>query len=136
MPIYLLSPSTILVVEVFHIKNMIRLQQLNKSQIIKLLKAIKCEEVDSEFWDVFSSNYIWNADEVFGSGGNIFFEPGDYITVMYNSKNPFPTLRKYSSIISNIPHYYYRIEEDLKVLIFKVKSNLNRYTMIKSNLNK
>lgn len=115
---------------------MIKLQQLSKSQIVKLLKAIKCEEVDSEFWDVFSSNYIWNADEVFGSGDDIFFEPGDYIIIMYNSKNPFPTYREYSCITSSFSHYDYQIEEDLRVLIFKAKSNLNRYTVIKSKLNK
>lgn len=105
----------------------LQLQQLNKAQIVKLLKAIKCEEVDSEFWDVFSSDYIWNANEVFGSGDDTFFEPGDYITVMYNGENPFPTFRKYSSITSDFPHYNYQIEEDLKVLIFKVKNNLNKY---------
>ena len=115
---------------------MIELQQLNKTQIVKLLMAIKCEEVDNEFWDVFSSNYIWNAYEVFGSGEDTFFESGDYITVMYNNENPFPTYQQYSCITSSFPHYDYWIEKDLRVLIFKVKSNLNRYAKIKSNLNR
>lgn len=115
---------------------MIELQQLNKTQIVKLLEAIKCEEVNDEFWNVFSSDYIWNADEVFGSGHDTFFEPGDYITVMHNDENPFPTFQKYSDITSDFPHYDYQIEEDLKVLIFKVKNTLNKYVKIKSNLNR
>ena len=115
---------------------MVELQPLNKAQIVMLLQTIKCEEVDNEYWNIFSSNYIWNANEVFGSGGDTFFESGDYITVMYNNENPFPTFQKYSCITSSFPHYNYWIEKDLRVLIFKVKSNLNRYAKIKSNLNR
>ncbi len=100
--------------------DMIELQPIDKAQIVMLLKAINNEEVDKEFWMVFSSNYTWNADEVFGSGGDKFFEPGDYITVMYNNENPFPTLQKYSCITSSFPHYDYWIEKDLRVLIFKI----------------
>lgn len=39
------------------------LQPLDIDQIVMLLKAINCEEVDNEFWMVFSSDY---ANEVFG----------------------------------------------------------------------
>lgn len=115
---------------------MVELQPLNKAQIVMLLQAIKCEEVDNEYWNVFSSDYIWNANEVFGSGEDTFFESGDYITVMYNNETPFPIYQQYSRIISSFPHYDYWIEKDLRVLIFKVKNNLNRYAKIKSNLNK
>lgn len=112
------------------------LPPLDIDQIVMLLKAINCEEVDNEFWMVFSSDYTWNAKEVFGSGDDTFFESGDYITVMYNNKNPFPTYQQYSRITSSFPHYDYWIEKDLRVLIFKVKNNLNRYAKIKSNLNR
>ena len=115
---------------------MVKLQSLNKAQIVMLLQTIKCEEVDNEYWNVFSSDYIWNANEVFGSGGDTFFEQGDYITVMYNNENSFPTYQRYFRIISSFPHYDYWIENDLRVLIFKVKSNLNRYAKIRSNLNR
>ena len=115
---------------------MVELQPLNKAQIVMLLQTIKCEEVDNEYWNVFSSDYIWNANEVFGSGRDIFFEQGDYITVMYNNENPFPTYQQYSYITSSFPHYDYRIEKDLRVLIFKIKNSLNKYAKIKSNLNK
>ena len=112
------------------------LQPLDIDQIVMLLKAIKCEEVDNEYWNVFSSDYIWNANEVFGSGEDTFFEQGDYITVMYNNENPFPTYQRYFRIISSFSHYDYWIENDLRVLIFKVKSNLNRYAKMRSNLNR
>ena len=112
------------------------LSSLNIDQIIMLLKAINCEEVDNKFWMVFSSDYTWNANEVFGNGKDIFFESGDYITVIYNNENPFPTFQKYSCITSSFPHYDYWIENDLRVLIFKVKSNLNRYAKMRSNLNR
>lgn len=112
------------------------LPPLDIDQIVILLKAINCEEVDNEFWMVFSSDYTWNANEVFGSGDDPFFESGDYITVMYNNENPFPTYQQYSCITSSFPHYDYWIEKDLRVLIFKVKNNLNRYAKIKSNLNR
>ena len=85
---------------------------------------------------IFYDDYTWNANEVFGSGDNIFFESGDYITVMYNNKNPFPTYQQYSYITSSFPHYDYWIEKDLRVLIFKIKNSLNKYAKIKSNLNK
>lgn len=94
------------------------LQPLDIDQIVMLLKAINYEEVDNEFWMVFSSDYTWNANEVFGSGDNIFFESGDYITVMYNNENPFPTYQQYSYITSSFPHYDYWIEKDLRVLVF------------------
>ena len=42
--------------------DMIELQPIDKAQIVMLLKAINNEEVDNEFWMVFSSNYTWNAD--------------------------------------------------------------------------
>lgn len=45
------------------------LQPLDIDQIVMLLKAINCEEVDYEFWMVFSSDYTWNANEVFGIDG-------------------------------------------------------------------
>ena len=112
------------------------LQPLDIDQIVMLLKAINCEEVDNEFWMVFSSDYTWNANEVFGSGDNIFFESGDYITVMYDNENPFPAYQQYSPITSSFPHYDYWIEKDLRVLIFKIKSSLNKYAKIKSNLNR
>ena len=88
------------------------LQPLDIDQIVMLLEAINCEEVDNKFWMVFSSDYTWNAKEVFGSGEDTFFESGYYITVMYNNENPFPTFQKYSYITSSFPHYDYWIESD------------------------
>lgn len=106
------------------------LPPLNIDQIVMLLQAIKCEEVDNEYWNVFSSNYTWNANEVFGSGEDTFFESGDYITVMYNNENQFPIYQRYSCIISSFPHYDYWIEKDLRVLIFKINTTENKRRLL------
>ena len=106
------------------------LPPLDIDQIVMLLQAIKCEEVDNEYWNVFSSDYTWNANEVFGSGEDTFFESGDYITVMYNNENPFPTYQRYSCIISSFPHYDYWIEKDLRVLIFKINTTENKRRLL------
>ena len=106
------------------------LPPLDIDQIVMLLQAIKCEEVDNEYWNVFSSNYTWNANEVFGSGEDTFFESGDYITVMYNNENPFPIYQRYSCIISSFPHYDYWIEKDLRVLIFKINTTENKRRLL------
>ena len=106
------------------------LPPLNIDQIVMLLKAINCEEVDNKFWMVFSSDYTWNANEVFGNGKDIFFESGDYITVMYNNENPFPTFQKYSCITSSFTHYDYWIEKNLRVLIFKINTTENKRRLL------
>ena len=106
------------------------LPPLDIDQIVMLLQAIKCEEVDNEYWNVFSSDYTWNANEVFGSGEDTFFESGDYITVMYNNENQFPIYQRYSCIISSFPHYDYWIEKDLRVLIFKINTTENKRRLL------
>lgn len=106
------------------------LSPLDIDQIVMLLKAINWEEVDNKFWMVFSSNYTWNANEVFGSGEDTFFESGDYITVMYNNENQFPIYQRYSCIISSFPHYDYWIEKDLRVLIFKINTTENKRRLL------
>ena len=98
---------------------MVILQQINKSQLVKLLDAINCEGIDNQYWDVSSYKDSWNADEVFGGTNQTEFEPGDYITVMYDEENQFPTFNENLSIVTSFPHYDYWIEEDLRVLIFK-----------------
>ena len=94
-------------------------QKLNKNQVVKLLDAINREGVDNQFWSVDSYENSWNAAEVFGGTNQTEFEPGDYITVMYDEENMFPTFRE-NLYISNFPHYDYWIEEDLRALIFKI----------------
>lgn len=99
---------------------MVILQELNKKQMVKLLDAINCEGVDNQFWTVDSYENGWNADEVFGGTNQTEFEPGDYISVMYNEENQFPIFNENLSIVTDFPHYDYWIEEDLRVLIFKI----------------
>lgn len=96
-----------------------KLQKLNKNQMVKLLDAINREGVDNQFWAVSSYKDSWNAAEVFSGINQTEFEPGDYITVMYDEENQFPTFNDNLSIVTNFPHYDYWIEEDLRVLIFK-----------------
>ena len=96
-----------------------KLQELNKNQMIKLLDAINREGVDNQFWSIDSYENSWNAGEVFGGTNQTEFKPGDYIKVMYDEENQFPTFRE-NLEISNFPHYDYWIEEDLRALIFKI----------------
>lgn len=98
---------------------MVKLQQINKSQLVKLLGAINCEGIDNQYWAVNSYSNSWNAAEVFSGTNKTEFEPGDYITVMYDEENQFPTFDENLSIVTSFPHYDYWIEEDLRVLIFK-----------------
>lgn len=98
---------------------MVILQQINKSQLVKLLDAINCEGIDNQYWAVNSYSNSWNAGEVFSGTNQTEFEPGDYITVMYDEENQFPTFDENLSIVTSFPHYDYWIEEDLRVLIFK-----------------
>ena len=95
-------------------------QKLNKSQLVKLLDAINCEEIDYQYWAVNSYSNSWNAAKVFGGVNQTEFEPGRYITVMYDDENQFPTFDENLSIVTSFPHYDYWIEEDLRVLIFKI----------------
>lgn len=67
---------------------MVRLQELNKSQLVKLLDAINCEGIDNQFWAVNSYVYSWNAAKVFGGANQTEFEPGRYIKVMYDDEKP------------------------------------------------
>lgn len=98
---------------------MVKLQKINKNQMVKLLDAINREGVDNQFWAVSSYENKWNAGEVFGGTNQTEFEPGDYITVMYDEENQFPTFNENLNIVTDFPHYDYLIEEDLRVLIFK-----------------
>lgn len=98
---------------------MVILQQIDKNQMVKLLDAINREGVDNQFWAVSSYENKWNAGEVFGGTNQTEFEPGDYITVMYDEENQFPTFSENFRIVTDFPHYDYWIEEDLRVLIFK-----------------
>lgn len=98
---------------------MVILQELNKNQMVKLLDAINREEVDNQFWAVNSYPCKWNAAEVFSGANQTEFEPGDYIIVMYDEENMFPTFDENLSIVTSFPHYDYWIEEDLRALIFK-----------------
>lgn len=95
-------------------------QKLNKNQMVKLLDAINREGVYNQFWAVSSYENSWNAAEVFCGTNQTEFEPGDYITVMYDEENMFPTFDENLSIVTSFPHYDYWIEEDLRVLIFKI----------------
>lgn len=99
---------------------MVILQQINKSQLVKLLDAINCEGIDNQYWAVNSYSNSWNAAKVFGGTNQTEFEPGRYITVMYDDENSFPTFSENLSIVISFPHYDYWIEEDLRVLIFKI----------------
>ena len=99
---------------------MVVLQQINKSQLVKLLDAINREEIDNQYWAVSSYSNSWNAAKVFGGTNETEFEPGDYITVMYDEENQFPAFSENLSIVTSFPHYDYWIEEDLRVLIFKI----------------
>ena len=99
---------------------MVILQELNKSQLVKLLDAINCEGIDNQYWAVNSYSNSWNAAEVFSGANQTEFEPGDYITVMYDAENQFPTFDENFSIVTSFPHYDYWIEEDLRALIFKI----------------
>ncbi len=94
-------------------------QKLDKNQMIKLLDAINREGVENQFWAIDSYKNKWNAAEVFNGVNQTEFEPGDYITVMYDEDNQFPTFKE-NLEIGNFPHYDYWIEEDLRVLIFKI----------------
>lgn len=94
-------------------------QKINKNQLVKLLDAINREGVDNQLWAVSSYKDRWNAAEVFSGTNQTEFEPGDYITVMYDEENQFPTFDENLSIVTSFPHYDYWIEEDLRVLIFK-----------------
>ena len=98
---------------------MVILQQIDKSQMVKLLDAINREGVDNQFWTVSSYKDNWSLADVFGSESDTVFEMGDYITVMYDEENQFPTFDENLSIVTSFPHYDYWIEEDLRVLIFK-----------------
>ena len=99
---------------------MVILQKINKNQMVKLLDAINREGVDNQFWAINSYENSWNAGEVFGGTNQTEFEPGDYITVIYDEENMFPTFDENLSIVTSFPHYDYWIEEDLRVLIFKI----------------
>lgn len=99
---------------------MVILQQINKKQMIKLLDAINRENVSNQLWSIDSYENSWNADEIFSGTNQTEFEPGDYITVMYDEENQFPTFNENLSIVTSFPHYDYWIEEDLRVLIFKI----------------
>lgn len=99
---------------------MVQLQKLNKIQLVKLLDAINREDVDNQFWSVDSYKDSWNAGEVFSGANQTEFEPGDYIIVMYDDENQFPTFNENLSIVTSFPHYDYWIEEDLRALIFKI----------------
>lgn len=41
---------------------MVILQQINKSQLVKLLDAINCEGIDNQYWAVNSYSNSWNAE--------------------------------------------------------------------------
>ena len=99
---------------------MVILQQIDKNQTVKLLDAINREGIDNQFWAINSYENSWNAGKVFGGTNQTEFEPGDYITVMYDEENPFPVFDENLSIVTSFPHYDYWIEEDLRVLIFKI----------------
>ena len=99
---------------------MIISQKINKNQLVKLLDAINREGVDNQFWAVNSYPCSWNAGDVFGGTNQTIFESGDYITVIYDEENQFPTFDENLSIVTSFPHYDYGIEEDLRVLIFKI----------------
>lgn len=99
---------------------MVILQELNKNQMIKLLDAINREGVENQFWSVDSYENSWNAGEVFSGTNQTEFEPGDYITVIYDEdNNQFPAFIENICIVTSFPHYDYWIEEDLRALIFK-----------------
>lgn len=85
------------------------LQKLNRNQMIELLEAINREGVDNQFWDISSYENSWNAGEVFGGTNQTEFEPGDYITVMYDEENQFPTFNDNLRIVTDFPHYDYWI---------------------------
>ena len=98
---------------------MVKLQKLYRFQTLRLLNAINREGVDNQFWAISSYENSWNAADVFSGTNQTEFEPGDYITVMYDEENQFPTFDENLSIVTSFPHYDYWIEEDLRVLIFK-----------------
>lgn len=98
---------------------MVQLQTLNKNQMVKLLDAINREGIYNQFWAVSSYENSWNAGYVFSGINQTEFEPGDYITVMYDEENQFPIFNENLNIVTSFPHYDYWIEEDLRVLIFK-----------------
>ena len=98
---------------------MVILQQIDKKQMVKLLDAINREEVDNQLWAINSYPTSWNAADAFSGTNQTEFEPGDYITVMYDEEDQFPAFQENLSITTSFPHYDYWIEEDLRVLIFK-----------------
>lgn len=98
---------------------MVTLQQINKSQMVKLLDAINREEVDNQYWAISSYSDSWSLADFFGGESDIVFEMGDYITVMYDDENWFPMYTE-NHVINNFPHYDASIEEGLRVLIFKI----------------
>lgn len=100
---------------------MVQLQELNKNQMVKLLDAINRERVEGYLWSVSSYSDSWNAAYVFSSTNQAEeFAPGDYITVMYDEDNMFPTFGENLNIVTDFPHYDYCIEDALRVLIFKI----------------
>ena len=99
---------------------MVKLQQINKKQMVKLLDAINREGIDNQFWSIDSYENSWNAGYVFSGTNQTEFEPGDYIIVMYDEENQFPTFNENLDIVTSFPHYDYWIEEDLRALIFKI----------------
>lgn len=98
---------------------MVQLQKLNKNQMVKLLEAINREGIDNQFWDICSHEDNWSLADFFGSESDTVFGMGDYITVMYDNENWFPTYTE-NRVINNFPHYDASIEDDLRVLIFKI----------------
>lgn len=99
---------------------MVKLQSISKSQMVKLLDAINREDINNQYWSIDSYSTSWNAGYVFNGTNQTEFEPGDYIIVMYDEENQFPTFSENLDIVTSFPHYDYWIEEDLRVLIFKI----------------
>ena len=99
---------------------MVKLQKLYRFQTLRLLEAINREDVDNQFWAVSIYENSWNAAEIFSGTNQTEFEPGYYITVMYDEENQFPTFSENLRIVTDFPHYDYWIEAGLRVLIFKI----------------
>ena len=98
---------------------MVKLQKLYRFQMLRLLEAINHEEVDNQFWTVSSYKDNWSLADVFSSESDTVFEMGDYITVMYDNENWFPAYTE-NRDICKFPHYDASVEDDLRVLIFKI----------------
>ena len=97
----------------------VKLQKLYRFQTLRLLDAINREDVDNQFWTVSSYKDNWSLADVFGSESDTVFEMGDYITVMYDNENWFPAYTE-NRDICKFPHYDASVEDDLRVLIFKI----------------